>query len=299
MNVRPATWDDLGAVLDVARAADIAVAGDSDWTESDMRDEWQDLDLERDAWVFELGGAVRGFASFENRGGRLIGDGYVHPDFRGRGIGSAILETTERRAREGAVLPAPIQNATLNQDDPTTRFYERHGYARVRHFWRLVAELEREHDVVAPDGIELRAYRHPDDARAVHAALEEAFLDHWNNRPRPFDEWSKRIFDDRHFDPTLWRVAADGDEVAGAVVCESKRHGDWGWVGILGVRPAWRRRGIADALLHASFAEFFRRGERRVALAVDAQNPTGATRLYERAGMRVLWEAVVWEKELA
>ena len=47
-----------------------------------------------------------------------------------------------------------------------------------------------------------------------------------------------------------------------------------------------------------TFAEFLRRGERRVALGVDAQNETGATRLYERLGMRTLWEAAVWEKEL-
>jgi GNAT superfamily N-acetyltransferase len=72
----------------------------------------------------------------------------------------------------------------------------------------------------------------------------------------------------------------------------------WGWVGMIGVRPAWRRRGIAEALLRTAFAEFARRGERRVALGVDAESPTGATRLCERLGMRRFWEAVVYEKEL-
>ncbi len=64
------------------------------------------------------------------------------------------------------------------------------------------------------------------------------------------------------------------------------------------MRPGWRRRGIAEALLQTSFAEFFRRGERRIALGVDAQSSTGATRLYESVGMHVHYRVVVYEKEL-
>jgi mycothiol synthase len=300
MKVRRPTLDDVTAVLAVQCAADIAVIGDSDWTEEELREEWAELDLARDAWVFEVDGRVAGYASFENRRGRLQAEGFVHPDARGRGIGSAILELTEARAREEELEPPlRLQNPTLNTDEETVRFYEAHGYRRVRHFWRMVADLEAEPAVVVPDGVEIRPYRHPEDARAVHATLEEAFLDHWENRPRPYDDWAKRHFAPEHFDAGLWWVATVGDEQAGAAVCEWKRYGDWGWVGVLGVRRPWRRRGIGEALLATAFAEFFRRGERRVALGVDAQNPTGATRLYERAGMRVFWDAVVWEKELA
>ena len=64
------------------------------------------------------------------------------------------------------------------------------------------------------------------------------------------------------------------------------------------MRRAYRRRGIAEALLKTAFAELYRRGERRVGLGVDAESPTGATRVYERAGMRTLWHAIVYEKEL-
>jgi ribosomal protein S18 acetylase RimI-like enzyme len=93
-------------------------------------------------------------------------------------------------------------------------------------------------------------------------------------------------------------VAIAGNEIAGVSICEHKRDPDLGWVDALGVRAGYRRRGIAEALLRTAFAEFWRRGERRVGLGVDAESPTGATRLYERAGMRTLWHAVVWEKEL-
>jgi GNAT superfamily N-acetyltransferase len=90
---------------------------------------------------------------------------------------------------------------------------------------------------------------------------------------------------------------AQGDEIAGVLRGEPNRFGT-GWVGALGVREGWRKRGIGLALLRHAFAEFHRRGETRIALGVDAQNPTGATRLYERAGMRVAYEAIAFEKEL-
>ena len=61
---------------------------------------------------------------------------------------------------------------------------------------------------------------------------------------------------------------------------------------------AWRRRGVGLALLRHTFREFHLRGDTHVGLGVDAENPTGATRLYERAGMRVINELVLYEKEL-
>jgi mycothiol synthase len=99
------------------------------------------------------------------------------------------------------------------------------------------------------------------------------------------------------FDPALWTVARDSEEVAGVIRCDPRRWGG-GWVGVLGVRRPWRRRGLGLALLQRSFGTFFDRGERRVALGVDAENPSGATRLYERAGMHVEAEHLTWEKEM-
>ena len=71
-----------------------------------------------------------------------------------------------------------------------------------------------------------------------------------------------------------------------------------GWVGTLGVRREWRKRGIGMSLLRHSFNEFYRRGKRKVGLGVDAQNLTGALRLYESAGMHVHQAFDQYEKEL-
>jgi mycothiol synthase len=301
---RTATAADLPEVLALAQASDVALIGETDWTEADLREEWQDYDLERDVFLLDLDGRLAGYAAFERRGGgRMLVDGYVHPALTGRGVGAELLRLTEERAREElASVPqderAYLQNAALASDPAAPALYAAHGYEPERHFWRMVIDLERAPDPRLPAGIELRLLRDPDERRGLHETLEEAFEDHWEHRPRSFEEWSRRVLDVEGYDPSLVWVALEGEELVAANVCFWKRHGEWGWVGTLGVRPPWRRRGIAEALLETAFAEFFRRGEHRVALGVDAQSPTGATRLYEKAGMRVFWEAIVYEKEL-
>lgn len=302
--VRRPTGADIGAVLELCVAADTAVIGESDWTEEDLREEWADTDLARNAWLVELEGRVAGFISLAVRGARFVADGYVHPELHGRGVGSLLVELTEERAAE-LERDAPagervyLQNATLNVDPHAQAFYGERGYAAVRHFWKMVVDLEGPYEVPPLDGVEIRPYRHPHDLAAFHEADEEAFADHWEHKERTLEEWTQRHVERERFDPTLWWVAeATGGEIAGVARCDWKRQGDWGWVDGLAVRAAYRRRGIAEALLRTAFAEFWRRGERRVALGVDAQSPTGATRLYEKVGMRVYWEAVVFEKEL-
>lgn len=89
----------------------------------------------------------------------------------------------------------------------------------------------------------------------------------------------------------------DGDEIAGVALCADEKESG-GWVHSLGIRRAWRRRGLALTLLQHAFADFVNRGIYKVFLGVDAQSLTGATRLYERAGMRVMLRSIHYEKEL-
>jgi mycothiol synthase len=259
------------------------------------------MELDADAWIVELDGRLAGYVDFEAReGGRMLGDGYVRPELRNRGVGAELLRLTEERAAEELATidgRAYLQNATLVGDECVPNLYERHGYRSVRHFWRMVIDLGGEPEVRVPDGTEIRTYRRGEE-RAIHEALEDAFADHWEHQRRTFEEYAKRTFARRSHDSSLYWAALAGDEIVGANLADWKREGDWGWIGVLGIRPPWRRRGIAEALLNTAFVEFFRRGERRVALGVDAQSPTGATRLYEKVGMRVFLRAVVYEKEL-
>src|SRR5215210_2436752 len=116
MRVRAPRSDDLEDVFLLCRAADEAVYGDSDWTESDLRRDWDDLDLERDAWLVELDGRIAGYGMFEDlKRGRLMGDGYVHPELQGQGVGSCIVDLYEGRAGEIADART-LETAALHGD---------------------------------------------------------------------------------------------------------------------------------------------------------------------------------------
>jgi mycothiol synthase len=304
--VRPSP-DQFDEALALLQAADAAVYGDSDWTERELREEWEGLDLERDAWLIRVDGRMAGVAHLlERREGRFIGDAYVHPELTCRGVGARVLGLLEERAlelepdwpEEGQIV---LQCAHLVGDERAPHLFVGRGYDYVRSGFRMVIDLHDDHQAPAwPDGIELRPLDIERDGRLVHAAIDEAFASERGYLHRPFDVWSRRVFGWSRFDPSLVPVAWDTErgEIAGLSLNYPKRMGDWGWIGSIGVRPAWRRRGLGLALLRESFRRFHETGESVAALGVDAENPTGAVRLYERAGMRVLWRADVWEKEL-
>jgi ribosomal protein S18 acetylase RimI-like enzyme len=150
--------------------------------------------------------------------------------------------------------------------------------------------------VIFPSGIELRPFVKEEHARAVWEADNEAFRDHWGSHDSAYEEWSHRKFGKSDFDPTLWMIAWDGDQVAG--YSQNRFRMGIGWIGTLGVRRPWRKMGLGLALLQHSFGEFHKRDVTTIGLGVDASNPTGATRLYQRAGMYVASEFVTYEKEL-
>jgi ribosomal protein S18 acetylase RimI-like enzyme len=148
---------------------------------------------------------------------------------------------------------------------------------------------------VWPAGITVRTMRPDYDDRVVHATIEEAFADHWGHVPRSFEDWEQVVLHSDGFNPALTFMAFAGNEVAGVVV---NRYRDIAWVWQLAVRRAWRKRGLGLALLLHSFNEFYQRGDRAVGLGVDSQSQTGATRLYEKAGMRVTKRYDTYEKVL-
>ncbi len=299
------TQDRFAETLALLQASDAAVWGDSDWTESDLREDWERLDLDRDAWLVELDGRLAGVAHLlDRKGARFVGDAYVHPELTGRGVGRTLLGLLEQRAGERRDEcpdgePIVLQAAHLVGDERAPALFGGCGFERVRSFFRMVVEVDREHPApVWPDEVEVRAFDVEVHGRAIHAAQREAFAAEWGHVERPYEEWRERVFDVPALDPSLVVAAWAGDEIVAFSLNYAKRNGDWGWIGMLGVRADGRRRGLGLALLRESFARFRAIGETTVALGVDTENPTGATRLYERAGMGVLWQADVWQKEV-
>ena len=147
-----------------------------------------------------------------------------------------------------------------------------------------------------PRGIVPRAAAAGDE-RTFYRVQEEAFADHWGYTSRGYEEWAHIYGTLRPFDPELWLVAEERGEPVGIAICEGGREGDeeTGWVHVIAVRRPWRGRGLGLALLRWSFSALAARGLRTAALSVDAENTTGAVRLYERAGMHVAHRFDLWE----
>ena len=310
MKLRSVRWSDLEAVTELiydACAADgdtiVAVTAD------ELKHEWETpgFDLEWDAFLVETkDGRVVGYEEFfdEYEHARLRTDGYVHPDFRGRGIGTALLHIVEERARDEMELAEPGLRVSLhstidNRDPASHELHRNEGYQPLRYHWRMEIKLEAEPAKPKfPEGIELRPFIKGEHDVAVWQAQNEAFRDHPGSHDVTLEEWRQSRFEDPEFDPTLWPIAWDrpSGEVAGFSL--NRYRMGIGWIRTLGVRRPWRRRGLGEALLLHSFGEFYKRGMKTIGLGVDAQNPTGATRLYQKVGMYTASEFVTYEKEL-
>lgn len=231
----------------------------------------------------------------------------IRPDLLEAGIGEALLAWAERRGAATVALAEPDLRIALHANaagvnEQVQRILERSGWDLARIYWTMEIELGDHASVgpTLPAGITIRSAVRDVDEPAIHAAEQEAFADHYGNVPQPLERWLHFLTRLFPYDPDLWFLAVENEEIAGIALCRPEATGrpEMGWVQILGVRPAWRGRGLGLALLKHAFAEFHRLGKQSVGLTVDSQSLTGATRLYERAGMHVARDERSYERVL-
>lgn len=314
--VRAGSMDDLPAVVELTNICMAHAVGGGALTVDELNDQWSRATFEpgRDSQViFAPDGRLVAAAEFWSREPHVYPYfwGAVHPDYRGQGYGSLLMDWVAGRARRNLEQAPPqarvaIRVSAVNTETESLALFERYGYSPIRHFWQM--EIAMQPDAIpAPqwaEGIRVRTYVPGQDDRPVHAAMEAAFRDHWGFMPLPFEDWMTAMVNASTFEAALWFLAvADtpkGEQIAGISLCKigTMDDPDAGYVMDLGVVREYRRRGIALALLQHSFAAFHRRGVLKVALGVDAASLTGATRLYEKAGMHVARQQTLYEKAL-
>lgn len=252
-------------------AACAGVVGDSPWTEFEM-------------WTF------------------------VHPAHRDPGLEVFLLSLMEARAKQivdertdGAA--AMLREGIWDVDQERERFLLAHDYTFVRTFYSMDIVMTEAPDLaIVPAGIGIRTFRVGQDEEAAWKADGETFSDHWGFVHPPLRAWCHELIDaNPFFDPSLWYLSMDADQITGMVIAYegSPEMPEGAWIEVVGVRPRWRGRGIAVALLQTVFTELYARGVRRVALGVDSQNETGATRLYERVGMSPYRRSPFFEKQIS
>jgi mycothiol synthase len=292
---RPPAPGDAAAVAELVIAYERSLYGDTGYSLADLQAEWESLDIARNALVVLDGERITAFGSLDDRGELWRIDAYVHPDERGRGLGTELVAALEAKAASRGARR--IQNGVAEPDDAGHRLLAARGYRPVRVFRELRIDLDLASEPPHwPEGFVPAEFDADCDASAFHAAHQEAFADHWEYRPRDLARWRELYIDADHFDASLWRIVRAGDEVAGGVICEADRYGG-GWVTVLFTRRPWRGRGLGRALLRDAFQKFRDRGERSVGLGVDAEN-ANAFHLYESAGMQPVMGWVMHEKEL-
>ncbi|GHO91475.1 putative acetyltransferase, GNAT [Reticulibacter mediterranei] len=303
---RPSSMEDLEAVTRLINTCEIAVDGESETSLDEVCTAWQmpDFHFETDTRVvFSPEGECVGAVDVGHRQyARAHMFGNVHPNYQGRGIGTYLLHVAEQRSQQFIPHAAPDARVSLgtgvsSKDQATQRLLEDNGFQPVRHFWRMGIDLDGTTPAAQwAEGLTLQTMA-PGTERTLFEVDEETFRDHWGHIPSTFEEWERWMVKRESFDPSLYFLAMDGNQIAGFAFCHNEKELG-GWVNVLGVRRAWRRKGIGLALLYHAFAEFYRRGVQSVYLGVDAQSLTGATRLYERAGMHVVKDNIRYEKEL-
>jgi mycothiol synthase len=275
---RPLVMTDSTAVFEVMAAQEKHDIGSVEIEEADIIGDWQQpsFDItENDVGVFDGDRLV----AYAEAASNLRCDAAVHPDYRGRGIGTALARWTQEVGRsrgwKDVGMPAP-------QGSPGDRLMEALGY-HVRHTsWVLqMPEGKEIESQPIPAGYEVRAAR-PEEYPAVHDVIEDAFLE-WSVRERTaFEDWEAKTVKRPGFAPDHLRVAVDPDgKVVGASVLSLSA--GCAYVSQLAVDKGQRHRGLARALLVDTFRVGRDHGAPVSELSTDSR--TGALGLYEKVGM--------------
>ncbi|MGZ6295288.1 MAG: N-acetyltransferase family protein [Candidatus Limnocylindrales bacterium] len=309
--------DDYLVMNEIANASRIAEGSAFITTAEDLANYYSHLtncDLARDAFAIEIAGRLVGYGRtwwYVEHDGPRVHDlvCFLEPAWRRRGIGRAMLRTLEARVREidGTLERTTarfLQSESEGSDPGRDALLLSEGFEAVRYGYTMVRpDLEDQHDAPLPEGLEIREVR-PEHMRAIWEADQEAFRDHWGMGPSTEADYQNFLTDPMTNDSTLWRIAWDGDQVAGQVRSfinaeENRTYGrKRGWVESISVRRPWRHRGLARALIAASFPLLRARGMTEGALGVDTENPSGALRVYESMGFRPVSRETVYRKAL-
>ena len=284
-------------MLELMNDHQLAAFGEADYTADEMRTWFSSPSVEvgRDIRVLEQDGRLVGYIDVDpNKDDPPLWwcDLKLASDVDADAVVATLVGWLEERVDRGR-----LRVWTSATDARVISAVERLGFAPFRHSYRMEIDLTGEAaELRWPDGISVRTLADGEERR-VYEAFSEVWQDTSDPSDETFEEWEHWMTRAGTFDPPLWFLALAGDELAGFSLCRKDTTDPVaGHVELLGVRRPWRKLGLGEALLLHSFQAFRERGWTRGTLGVDASSPTGATRLYERAGMRAYRDTLFLER---
>jgi len=295
-SVRPAKPDDIEAVHELIAKQNMVDYGDELRTVGDLQRIWENMDIETNTCTAHADGHLAGYAEL------LEGDSiYIYLADRGNvDLAFQLLTIVEEKALAHKLEKVQLFTKISEKNNTLLQLFASNGYKSNLSF--IIMQLEMDAPPPAPEwaeGITVRPFVSGQDEQATYQADEEAAEDKGYHQPLGYEAWIKRMRMDRDFfDPDIWFLACQEDEVAGVALNLYDKDSRTGWVDHLSVRRAWRNMGIGKALLLHSFGEFHRRGVRDVKLSVGSKSLTNAPRLYEQVGMKTIQQYHIYTKEI-
>lgn len=298
---RTATLEDAQLIADLVNAVDLVDIGTAEYSAQEAAD---DLKTVTDSWLAFEGDRAVAWASVWNDfdSERIDVDHYVLRDAVDAGLHLVALMTDRAAELAGAngadeaVIHLHLTPRSLLAQGTLAEL----GWRAIRRHNVLVrpVSVDADQPPEPPPGVTLRTAGSAADQQVVHALIQDTFAAHFDYQPETYEQWRARMAADELDWSLVWiaSVAEPGAAPvdAGILVGRNNRE-TMGWARDVGVRSAWRGRGIATLLLRTAFAEFARRGRHQMGLGVDTQNATNAFRLYEGLGMTLHFAADTWE----
>jgi mycothiol synthase len=295
--------NDVQPTLELMIRCDIADFGEPDSAKEDLLNDWNNINLREDAWLaLTPEQNVIGYAAVIRWGADYKYDLYVDPALSRKEIIQALLNRCEARSaqlameqQQTASARARCYVAQVNQQ--AGNVLEELSYQKIKYIYNMQARFDASPPPAKlPDGISVRNPIPGRDDLEIYEVIQSAFERPGRTRPT-FERWKEFMLRADIFRPELWFLAMQGKDMVGACLCYEYSDSDQGWVRQLGVLDSVRRTGLGSALLHHAFLEFYKRGFKKVGLAVESENQR-AIHFYENVGMIQTRCYVEYSKEI-
>ncbi len=293
-SVRPAKLSDINAVYEIIAQQNTNDYGSMLRTLADLRKLWESIDLDNDTCVAFADGKLAGYAELLDNDSPFI---YL-AERNNVDLAFQFLTILEEKAAAYKKEPVNLFAKISEKNNTLLQLFAVNGYKSNLSF--LIMELvlnEAPPSPQWPAGITVRSFIKGQDEQMTYRTDEEASKDKGYHDPLNYEDWVKRMgMDKESFDPSLWFLACEGNEVVGVALNVFAKESNTGWVDHLSVRQDWRQRGIGKSLLLHSFGEFYRRRIHQIKLSVDSKSLTNAPHLYESVGMQSIQQYHIYRK---